>query len=263
MRQPVIPGLSAAGDVATDFGFKKIVDEQQKRQPLDEAYTTWSSDPSKKNLKALLDSARPVIDKALTSYGGGDRALSSRAKRLAISAFKNYDPARGTKLQTHLLIRLKPLQRERMVRTTPVAVPERVQFDKFTSDQAAEQFRAEHDRDPSDAELADITGLSTKRLAYIRRYAKGILSEGQMEDPATGISLPGSERVTPEDIWIEFVHHDLDPIDKKIMEWKTGLFGKKVLSTNEVARRLKITPSAVSQRAAKIAMKLEEGRSVG
>lgn len=263
MSQPVVPGLSAAGGVVTDFGFKRIADGQQTRTPLDTAFSAWSKSPSSENLKTLLDSARPVIDKALTSYGGGDKALNSRAKRLAISAFKNYDPAKGTKLQTHLLIRLQPLQRERMARSAPISIPERVQFDKFKMDQAAERFRADKDRDPSDDELADITGISPKRMAHVRRFARGVISEGQTEDPMSGVSVPTAGEVTPEDIWIEYVHHDLDPIDKKILEWKTGYLGKQVLSTNEIARRLKITPSAISQRAAKIAMKLEEGRNAG
>ena len=84
-----------------------------------------------------------------------------------------------------------------------------------------------------------------------------------MVDPAAGAKLPGTEKVSAEDIWLEYVHHDLDPVDKKVLEWKTGLYGKTILSTNEIARRLKITPGAVSQRASKIAMKIEEGRSAG
>jgi DNA-directed RNA polymerase specialized sigma subunit len=92
-------------------------------------------------------------------------------------------------------------------------------------------------------------------------FSKGLISEGQTATPEEGVQLPGTESLPASDIWLEYVHHDLDPIDKKILEWKTGMYGKQVLSTNEIARRLNITPSAVSQRAAKIAMKIEAGQS--
>lgn len=262
-QRSVVPGLDSAGGVITDFGFKKVVDKQQSRSSLAGAFSSWSANQNPQNMRELLTAANPVLDKAITSYGGGDKALRGRAKRLAISAFKNYDPSRGTKLQTHLLIRLQPLRREHMARSTPVSIPERVQFDKMKLNNAEEAFKDAHERDPSDQELADMTSLSTKRIAHVRRFARGIISEGQTDDPASGISTPGASQVTPEDIWIEYVHHDLDPIDKKILEWRTGMFDKDKVSTGEIARRLKLTPSAISQRAAKIALQMEEWRNSG
>lgn len=244
-----------------EFGFGKAVDQQPTS--LDNAYAQWQRDPTPNTVQQFLQSARPVISKALTSYAGGDKALTARAKRLAIDALKKYDPERGTKLQTHLLIQLQPLRRDYMKRLTPVHIPERIQIDKYHLDMTDREFKAMHEREPSDAELSDLTGLSAKRIARIRMFDKGLISEGQTANPESGVQLPGSDEIAPDDIWLEYVHHDLNPIDKKILEWKTGIYGKQVLSTNEIARRLNITPSAVSQRAARIALKIEEGHNVG
>jgi DNA-directed RNA polymerase specialized sigma subunit len=254
-------GQTAKKFEVENFGFDKAV--RQEPSNLDNAYGTWKRSPDPRTMHQLLRSAAPVISKALTSYAGGDRALSGRAKRLAIDAFKKFDPEKGTKLQTHLLIQLQPLRREYMKRTSPVKIPERIQVDKYHLDMAERGFKEMHSREPSDDELSELTGLSAKRISRLRMFSKGIISEGQTATSEEGVQLPGSEAVTADDIWLEYVHHDLDPIDKKILEWKTGMYGKAVISTNEIARRLGITPSAVSQRASKIAMKIEEGKNLG
>ncbi len=245
----------------TDFGFSKVVKGQQAaRTSMDDAFTFWKKNESSQNMAQLLSSAKPVLNQAITSFAGGDKNYMGRARKLAVGAFKTFDPARGTKLRTHLMIRLQPLHRTHTKRTSVLSVPERVQLDRYRLDQAEQALMAELGREPSDSEIADRTGLAMKRLAHVRAFARGALSEGQLTTPDSGLRLPSASQVTPDDVWAEFVHHDLGPIDQKIMEWKLGIYGKKKRSTNEIARRLGITPSAVSQRAARIAMKLERGR---
>ena len=51
-----------------------------------------------------------------------------------------------------------------------------------------------------------------------------------------------------EDPWRDYVYHDLDTKSRKIFEWTTGYGGTKILPKQEIARRLKITPAAVSSR---------------
>lgn len=250
------------GKFQPSFGF----DEHLKKKPrssLTEAYEFWHANQTPANMQAALAAAKPVIGKAITSYAGGDKALTGRAKRLAIDAFRNYDPTRGTKLNTHLMIRLQPLQRSFSKRVTPLAVPERVQLDQYRLRLAEEEIKQTRNREGADSELSEMTGMTARRIAHVRKFSKGTLSEGQMTTPEAGVNLPGSEGLSPEDIYVEYVHHDLDPIDKKIMEWKTGMYGKERLGTTQIARKLGITPSAVSQRAAKIARKLEEGKDHG
>lgn len=260
-KQESEPGKkpNVLSDDSTDFGFgkNKHTPGSKGRLPLDDAYGFWSKNRSAANMDRLLQAAQPTINNALSSFAGGDKSMTPRAKRLVVEAVKSFDPNRGTKLGTHLMIRLQPLQREYTHRSSIVAVPERVQLDKFRLEQAERAMTDELGREPSDAELSDRTGFSSRRIAHIRSFARRRLAESQMKSPEGETSQQAAEAVTPEDIWAEYVHYDLDPIDKKILEWKTGMYNKKVLSTNEIARRLKITPSAVSQRAAKIAMKME------
>jgi DNA-directed RNA polymerase specialized sigma subunit len=249
------PTTQKPEEAGMDFGFSKSL--KQPQSSLDEAYGFWKKNPSQDNMIKLIDIATPVLRQAITSYAAGDKTYMSRAKKLAVDAFANYDPARGTKLRSYLLLQLQPLQRAHVKRTSAVAVPERVQLDRYRLDQAEEQLKNELGREPADIELADHTGFSAKRIAHIRSFARGTLAESQLMDPEKGLQLPATEHVTGDDLWVEYVHHDLAPVDQKIMEWKLGIYGKKQLSTNEIAKRLNLTPSAVSQRAARIAAKLE------
>lgn len=253
---PVIP----QGDFQPSFGFDKHFKQPGDKPSLERSYEHWAQNRTPANLRKVVKAAEPVINTAVTSFAGGDTSLRSRAKSLAISGIKSYDPSRGTKLKTHLMIRMQPLQRHYLKRVTPIAVPERVQLDHYRLRQAEEAFKQTKGREASDDELAEMTGLSPRRIAHVRRLSKGVLAEGQTETAEEGVSTPGTQEITPEDVWIEYVHHDLDPIDKKILEWKTGLYGKERLGTSAIARRLGITPSAVSQRAAKIALMLERGK---
>lgn len=249
------------GDFQPSFGFDKHFKTPEKRPALEQSYEHWAQNRTQDNLRRVVSAAEPVINTAVTSFAGGDPALRARAKALAVKAIKSYDPARGTQLKTHLMIRLQPLQRYYLKRVTPIATPERVQLDHFRLRQAEEAFKQTKGREASDDELTELTGLTPRRIAHVRKLSRGVLAEAQLDSrDGTGTNLPGTQQVTPEDIWIEYVHHDLDPIDKKILEWKTGLYGKERLGTSAIARRLNITPSAVSQRASKIALLLERGK---
>lgn len=258
-----MPKPKPQGEFQPSFGFdrEKNRGNTTAHGALETAYDTWQQDQRPAHMTALLDAARPVIDRALSAYAGGNKALTGRAKRLAIDAFKKFDPTKGAKLRTHLYIRLQPLQREYTRRTSPLAVPERVQLDLLRLQQTERSLREELNRDPADDELAERLNMSRRRIAHVRAFSKGLVSEGQLRSPEGEPLRLGVAQHSPDDIWVEYVHHDLSPIDKKIFEWKTGIYGKRVLSTNEIARRLNISPSAVSQRAAKIALLLERAQN--
>ena len=258
-----MPNPKPQGEFQPQFGFdnEKNRGQAAQRGALEDAYKSWHTNQRPEQLTQLLDTARPIIDRALSAYAGGNKALTGRAKRLAIDAFKSFDPNKGAKLRTHLYIRLQPLQRVYTKRTSPLGIPERVQLDLLRLQQTERSMREELNRDPADDELSERLNLSKRRIAHIRAFSKGVLSEGQLKSPEGEPMQLGTAQHTPDDIWVEYVHHDLSPVDKKIFEWKTGIYGKKVLTTNEIARRLKITPSAVSQRAMRIALLLEQAQN--
>jgi DNA-directed RNA polymerase specialized sigma subunit len=183
---------------------------------------------------------------------------------LALGAFKSYDPNKGTKLRTHLMTQLQPLIRHARNYENIARVPERVSADLYMVNQAKRDFVDRHKRDPSDHELADHTGLSSRRIAHVKSFARGDIAESglkEMDEGESSIMYPGVAKADPAQIWLEYVHHDATPVDRQILEWKTGYNGQKVMTTTEIAKRLGLTPGAVSQRSAKIAERLAEGQN--
>lgn len=220
------------------------------------AFNAWKAAPSPTTSSALLGAVRPVIDTTLRQYSGGSPSpsLKSKAKILALNAFKSYDPTKG-RLRTHLYSHMQGLQRINARENNIITIPERVALDYGHVQEASASLRDRLGREPSNAELSNHTGLSAKRLAYIRQSnlpvsegaATQIDAEGDQADPA--VNIPGRNDGRA---WEDFVYYDLGSTDQVIMDYVLGRHGMPKLQVNQIAAKLGVTPSAVSQRTMKI-----------
>lgn len=236
-----------------------------------EAYQAWKAAPGPETADALLQSLQPVLDSALRSYGGGAAAsptLRSRAKLLTLNAMQRYDPSRA-KLRTHLLTQLQGLRRVAAQEGQIIGLPERVGLALHQLKTAENELQERLGREPTTAELADHTGLSVKRIAHVRKaqpgLAEGSLAAAAAEDEESQAVLGPAVRggTEGEDTWREFVYADLHPTDQLIMEHSLGLHGRPVLDKKAIARKLRVTPGAVSQRAARIQERLDRREELG
>ena len=75
-------------------------------------------------------------------------------------------------------------------------------------------------------------------------------------------TIPGQEDEFAKG-WEEMVYHDLGDTDQTVFDYLLGAHGRKQLTTSDIARKLGITPSAVSQRATKIQDMLDERWETG
>jgi DNA-directed RNA polymerase specialized sigma subunit len=229
----------------------------------DDLYTTWQTTKTPENNTKVLAALQPVIDTAVSSYGGANATpnLKSRAKLMALKALDTYDPKRGN-VRTHLLSQLQSLRRLSAKEQHIISLPEQVGLDFQKLTLAENELTDALGRDPTDDELADHTNLSTRRIRKIRAFnqplAEGSVSRVTEESAGGDVAshIPGSNRGT--DAWMNFVYDDLGPTDKMIMDMTLGRNGRRRASTQDIASRLKITPGAVSQRAAKIQQMLDK-----
>lgn len=248
---PITPG--------TDTAAPKQV---PKAQDLSEKYDTWRKRQTPENMSSVLNASNHVINNALTSYTQGDSPIMrSHARRLAVEAIQKYDPSSGVKLDSWMMSHLRGLTRQQQ-QASPVRTPERISYELHRVNQSRQEYLDENGMPPSDTEMADRTGLSVKRLQYIRNFSGAVMPESSIKDQEGATFMPGLPDNHWQNIWTEYVYNDLDPINKKIYDMTMGRNGHKKTPKGEIARALKMTTSAVSQRAGKIEQQLAEGKSI-
>lgn len=248
---------SILGDVPAPFSTQTTYGASPD---FDSLYPQWKAKPAPEINTQIVQTIQPIIDTAVNSYAGQNASpnVRSRARIMALKALETYDPNRGN-VKTHLLSQMQSLRRMAAKEQNIISIPEQVALDFRRLSSAENELADNYGRPPTDDELADSTGLSVRRIKKIRAFNQPV-SEG-MTAAQTGDSedstntevasvLPNYTKHT--DAWLNFVYDDLSPTDKLIMDMTLGRNGRRKTSTQEIASRLRITPGAVSQRAAKI-----------
>ena len=251
--------FSPAGAPDANFNFGRL------EKPYHDDYRAWKETPNPQTTGKLLKTIQPAIDRGISANIGPSASpvLKSSARRLALEAVENYDPSQA-KLNTHVINHLKGLRRIARNQNQVLKVPERVALDQSYLSRAEEELSDRLGREPTDSEIADHTGLSLKRLAYVRGYANPV-AEGSLLAQMTsdeGGSLPAVMQGGTDTV-LEAVYTDLDSQNKKIMEWTLGMHNRQPLSNAQIASKLGITPGAVSQRKAVIQSRIDEMEEFG
>jgi DNA-directed RNA polymerase specialized sigma subunit len=239
--------------MAEMFNFKTHGGAKEIKPP--DSYSTWQKDQSPESFDKILTELEPTINKGLGAFGNNDPSLYSKAYILASKAVKSYDPTKGANLNTHVYNNLKRLNRIRSERSRAVHVPENQRIDHANITNYSAEYRDRHGHDPSIAQLANNLGMSRKRI----RRALNIAQQSEAQSLSEKGDLTKAYQRTPDEIWMDYVYHDLDETNKKIFEWTTGHMGSKTLPKKEIAKRLGITGPAVSKRVSQIMKQLDEG----
>lgn len=229
-----------------------------------EEYNNWLKDPTPDNLSKVIKALDPVLVTEVQHYSGPKPLLRAKAKSLAVSAVKSYDPTKGAALRSWVTTQLKPLSRYSQ-RMRPVNVSE------LASRQSAELYTAGIEleenlgREPTDEELADYVGISPKRLSWIKQNVTPTLSESMYTTPkfeGQEANLPATVFSNTTQLAADAVYKDLDEREKMIYAWKTGTHGQPTLSNAEIAARLGVTPSSITQITDRIAKRIKEVSNV-
>lgn len=212
-----------------------------------DAYQAWKADSGPAGASAVLSSVKPIIDTAVSTYGGPSSGptIRTKAKTIVLDSLPKYDPTKG-RLKPFLMSHLQGLRRAAGDETATIKIPERIKLDHSMLVRATHDLTDELNRPPSDAELADRTSISLARIAKIRRAAAPGVGQAYADVPATPVGQMQDEG------WDKFVYHTLPPQDQLIMEYSRGWQGRPVLGTAEIAKLLRVTPAAVSQKKARI-----------
>lgn len=208
----------------------------------------------------VLSELDETINKAISAYANGDPQMKTQARIMALDAVKTYDPNRGAQLSTYVYGQLQRLRRESAQRGNITKVSENVALERAQIERQIREYVADNGEEPTTEQLADLTGLSVKRIDAVMNY-KPVVPDSAVTSPE-GDTIPASEVDRALELYDRMIYDELDDIDKKIYEWTTGYGKGKVLSQVEIARRLGITPAAVSKRYKRIVEKFGQDREI-
>ncbi len=232
--------------------------------PSDGLWDAYHKDPAPANLKVLVDHLGPTIDSAVSAYVGPQVAptVRDRARLMAVDAIHRYRPDSGASLKTFVNRSLQGLQRSAYRITDPLPQSEGFRMDAGKIGSFSDSFTADAGREPTDEEVAEALSLPIKRVIKVRTGMRRRIPTSALEDAdpeGEGGDVVGSVR-TEQDDWVDAVYHDLGPVDRLIMMHRTGYRGADRLAVQDIAARLNISPSAVSQRARHIQDQLDRFR---
>lgn len=228
---------------------QKPASEQETQ--LQTAYSTWSAQRTPQAAGQFVSAAMPIIENQLKTLGQVNPIMRSSAKALLVDMLPRYDASRGVPLTHWTFQQLQPLYRLRAQSSSIVPIAERAQQQLAAVHRARRELSDKLGYEPDDDTLADHLKISPRRLVALQKMDISVRPESSFVDDTGTPSLPGTNRPTAADMWSAFVYHDLDPIDRKIYDDVVAGVPKV-----EIAKRLKISPSAVTQRSNRIGKQL-------
>lgn len=206
-----------------------------------QAWRAWRRQQNSMTLQNVLDRLNPLIQGEVNRWVGtlARPALEIEAKRLAVEAIQSYNPAGGASLATHVANRLKKLSRLSYTHQNIARIPEYQTLKYHTYASTAAALQDKFGREPTHDELADALGWSKSNL-------KAFQSSLRKEFVESKDTPPFFDQEEGEGGMIDYVYHDLSPVQKQIFEYITGYGGKEPLSNPEITKKLKLTQGQLS-----------------
>jgi len=197
------------------------------------------------SLGVLIQALEPVLHKGINTFGYGIPTLYGRAKLLAKNAIETYDPMKAP-LESHIMLHLQRLQRYAPRTGNVVDVSEGQRMLGREIINAERELSDKYKRPPSDQELADYLGINVRKINRARA-AFGAVPESAFEGNVETAPIEQIDISSPtKQLWTEAVYQELSPIQQYIAERRLGLFGHKVESVEEIAKKLNVSPATVS-----------------
>lgn len=224
-----------------------------------QAYNRWVVNQSPENMAELVSAFMPTVNSELQQYSGSRNLLRARAKSYVIQAIKSFDPTGPAKLNSWVVTNLKQLSRYGK-RLRPIRASEDLIRSSADLHRVELELEDRLGRKPTDEELQDETGWTPKALERIRAASVASIGEGAATstDEDESPEAPGVEKMDEIPFISDSVYQSLDKRDRSIFDHRLGTHGKKQLSGIDIAKKLGVTPSYVSQRASRIGSLISE-----
>ena len=234
-----------------------------KQQQEMDLFNSYKEKGKVSDKKKLLTSLKPLIYKQVHRFKGSGLPMTSlklEGHRLAGQAIDTYDSDKS-QLNTHVTNYLKKMSRfvTNYQNVGHIPEPRALMIGKYQT--SFENLQAEKGREPTVDELSDnlqISQVEVERLQTELRKDLGLkVEEGDDEGIGGFYQFTDTTGADPRlKQAIEFVYHDSDSTDKKILEHTFGMNNKKVLNAKEIELKLKLTAFELKKRKTRLAREI-------
>lgn len=195
-----------------------------------ELYNAWKVSGDKQALGKLVNNLHPLIYTEVQRAAGTlpTSALSAEAKKWAIRAIQTYDSSKNVALSTHVMNYLPKIRRLNYKFQNAARLPENLQLQYHTWNQAVTHLQEKHDRDPTDDELSEQLGWKKKAVMKYKNSLFSDLVESGNEKP-TQVTTFNKNKVL-----YDYIMQQLTREEKIIFE------NIDTLSSTELANKLGI-----------------------
>lgn len=220
----------------------------------DDLFKQWRKDPSDANFGKIVSSLEPSIQYHVNRFGDvgiSKGILHAEAVGLIRKSLDRYNP-RKAGLSTHANNYLKKLSRFATTYGQIVRIPEHRVAKIRTFERVKSDLEDNLGRPPTSDELSDELGWPEREVGRMEKSLRGVVFESQ---------VPFDTGFIQEKEQINRIVHAmgtaLPPQQKEVLYYTYGLMDHPKLETNEIAAKLKVTPTRVIQLKHAIAAKLE------
>jgi DNA-directed RNA polymerase specialized sigma subunit len=207
-------------------------------------------------LPELFDSFRPVLkswERKTASTNLPRSAVNAEIKRQFVDAIGTYDTSRDTKPVTWVNNRMPKIYRFIYDHQNIGRIPENINMKVGSFKSAKNTLSDKLGRDPTTSEMSDELGWGMAEVANLEHMVRADLSlPSEFEFGAVTTNRAAD--------LMHYIYYDLTPQEKIVFEHITGMGGKKVLKSKEIAVKMGVSQSTVSNIKKSIAKKLESAR---
>lgn len=230
----------------------------RQNDTLEKKIVSWQKTQDRAQAGEILRELDPYIQTSVNKYAGGSPVAVGKARGMTIKALQTYDPQKASP-QTFIDRQLQGLKRWNQQYVGGVKLPSRMILERRRMLNTETEFEDEHGRPPNTAELADRLNIPIKKIQTLREMRFAVPESTEISNQDDEVTYLGDMSTKSyQDKWVELVYHDLDDRDKIILEHTVGLYGKRPMSSQNIAKKLRITPAAVSQRSKRIQALLDQ-----
>jgi DNA-directed RNA polymerase specialized sigma subunit len=201
-----------------------------------ELYNQWAKTKSRTDMTNLVNHLSPLIYREVSRAAGTlpITALNAEGKNWAIQAVETFKPEKGFALSTHVTNYLQRVRRLNAKYQLAARLPENMKYDWNKYNNSLQQLTEEHNREPTEEEMAAHLGWSKGLVAKFKKRTYSDLLEGSQEH-ATEVSQFSDDTLLMNAL-----------ISRLSEEEKTILYNKGKMNATQLAAKLGVNSNRLN-----------------